>query len=305
MIINNDSLANVLGTIRMHYKDGLAERVKPLPMWAQEIPSTTKMEEFPITMLLATMREWIGGRIINGIDVKLLQMINRDFELSWGIPTNDMEDDKIGYIGPVFSQAGKNAANHPHKVAVDSLTANGDWLDGDAFFYATRAVGKSGTILNTIATALTEDSFNAAVLTMQSYLLPNGEPAEVNPMKLVVGPKNRVVAHEIVNQGPGATAANANAGAAVIEVNPRLVGDFDDYWFLMDEERFGPPVLITNRKTGPIIALDKPTDRTGFLGTASGTDGNVPGGVNVYGIHHRRVATPALPWAIYRGGTGA
>jgi phage major head subunit gpT-like protein len=300
MLINADTLTNLLGTMRMDYATAMQEAAKPMPGWVREMPSVTAYEDFPIAMFLATMRRWKGPRQFAGLDVKKLHIVNADHELSWAIPTNDLEDDKIGYIRPVMQQAGRNAANYPRKLCIETLRTNGLWLDGAAFYGTSRTVGNSGTLTNYATGALTETTFNTAYLALQNNLLPNGAPAGVVPTTLIVGPKNRTVAHGIVNQGPGATAANPNSGIVKVEVTPELVGTYDDYWFLVDENTFGPPVLWLNRKKGEIVAMDKPTDSTVFLGSiGDGVDGVVPGGVNCYGIHSRGEGALALPWAIY------
>ena len=153
MVINARTMDALLATMRKSFSDGMKQAVSSYERWAMDIPSNTKIERYPMTMLLSVMREWRGPRQIGNLVAKYLEVTNLDHEISWGIPTNDLRDDNIGYIQPVFAQGGQNTAAYWGKLAASALVANGNWLDGNAFFYATREIGKSSTIANYVTDA--------------------------------------------------------------------------------------------------------------------------------------------------------
>jgi len=318
MVINAATMNELLANMQLDFNQAYEQTQVTLGPWVTEVPNSGALGRYPMTMFLATMREWIGPRQFGHLLAEYLEVTNLDYELSWGIPTNDIEDDNIGYLGSVMTQGGRNAKANWGKIATAALTANGNWLDSASFFGDSRTIGESGTIDNYCTDALSESVFNTAYQKMQEYCAPNGEPMGILPDILMYGPKNRATAHEILHQGPGATAANANEKIVRGLLNPYLTGTYDDYWFLMatggappamgDADMpfvagGGPPVLLQKRKEGSIVAMDKPTDMTVFLGSvAPGVDtGTVPGGVNAYGIHHRGAAALTNPYWCYAG----
>ena len=302
MTINAATLATLFAGFNAALKSGFDMADTSYDRWAMSVPSKQAIERYPMALLLGSMRQCIGPRQIANLLAKYLEVTNLDYESSLGIPTNDIKDDNVGLYPSAFAQMGMDAKQNWPAIATAALTANGNWLDGSAFFGTSRTLGNSGTIANYVTTALAEATFNTAFQTMTSYKGTNGKPLGIRPRFLMVGPANRTVAHGIVNQGPGATAANANAGAVEVEVNPLLAdGTCDNYWFLLGDRGVIKPVMIQKREEGPLVALDRPTDSTVFLGTTGGEDGNVPGGVNVYGIHYRGAAALSLPVLAYAG----
>lgn len=299
MIVNGATLAALMTALNKSLQEGFDMADVSWERWCMSLTSTRAREDYGMALLLSSMREWIGPRQIQSLKQELLQVTNKDYEHSLGIPTNNIEDDNLAMVPPAFRAMGMDAKQLWPYLATMALVSNGNWLDGSAFFYASRSLN-GNTIANYVTDALSETTFNTAYTAMTSYVNHAGKPMAIVPKYLMVGPKNRTVAHGIVNQGPGATAANPNAGAAEVIVNPYLVSTYDDYWFLLAEKAGIKAVAVQKRKEGALVALDKPTDTTVFLGNV-GPDGTVPGGVNVYGIHYRGAAFPTLPILAYGG----
>lgn len=300
MVVNAEAMRTLLAGFRKSFDEGLKLADGKWENWGDTVPSNTALERYPITMFLAIMRQWVGSRQVANLVAKYLTVTNVDFELTVGIPMNDIRDDTLGYTRQGFQGIGRNAPLIWPRLATAALTANGDWLDGNAFFKADRTFG-AATIANYVTTALSAATFNTAYQAMCSYAAANGEPLEIIPNLLQVGPANRTVAHGIVNQGPGATAANPNVGLVDIEINPRLTGTYANYWFLMCTTMPIKPVMVQKRMEGPLVSLDGPTDDTVFWGSAAGNEGTIPGGLAVYGTHYRGAAAPTLPHLCYGG----
>jgi phage major head subunit gpT-like protein len=296
---------NTLTTLFTMFNDALARGLEMADVswqnWAMTITSGQSLERYPMLVLLSTMREWIGPRQFNSFKAQYLQVINRDFEHSIAVPTNTIEDDQLGLFPVAFQQMGMDATQLWPDIGTDALIANAEWLDGTAFFAAARTLN-GNTINNYTTDALSATTFTTAYDLMIAYAGYNGKPLGVKPMYLMVGPSNRTVAHGIVNTAAGgATAVNANEGLVEIIINPYLIGDYSEYWYILADRGAVKPVLMQQRKMGALIALDKPTDATVFLGTTGGEDGNIPGGVNAYGIHYRGEAALTLPPLAYGG----
>lgn len=311
MIINADNLKTLRQGLQNRFEAGL--RSKPpidLETFVTIVPSGTEIENYPMGAFLTTMRKWVGPRQIGNFQVGDLMVVNDDYEDSIQVPCNKVQDDKIGIFGSVAEGKGRQAMALWPRLATLALIANGKWLDGSAFFLTNRKFNKA-TICNKTTAVLSPDSFDAAYLTMSSYLGYDGEPLEIVPDMLRVGPSNRKMAFSILESQNVVTQGgtgdvyqqtdNSNRGLCQFQVDPRLVGDHADKWYLMCTNQPLKPVLVQKRKEGPLVALDKPTDLNVFAGTIDGENA-VPGGVYLYGVHYRGAAALALPHLCYGGG---
>ena len=289
MDINRGSMNALFTAVKAALALGLAMASLPAAEIAMEVKSSTKIENYPMTKLLSSMREWVGPRKVQDLKSELLAVVNGDFEHTIGIDRNDFEDDQMGLYTPMFQMMGQDANNLWGRLIKNAMVANGDWLDGEAFFGASRTYGNN-TIANYVTTALSETTFNTAYEAMMSYQNHADQAIGVVPDTLIVGPTNRTVAHGIVNQGPGATAANPNAGLVKVIVHPLLVGTYANYWFLGQFNGVVKPILLQKRKVGALTRMDSETAACVFEKNE-----------NQYGLHYRGAAALALPHLLYAG----
>lgn len=287
MDINRANLDSLYTGFTTKLQEGFGMAPRPFERFGMTVASSTSMETYGWLMLLSRMRKWAGDRIVQNVESELMTLVNEDYEHTVGVSRNDIEDDKLGIYGPLFQQLGADAAALWDRLALLALVGNGLWLDGAAFFGTTRKYG-GNTISNYATGALTETTFNTAYQTMMEYVGANDEALGVVPDLLVVGPKNRTVAHGIVNQGPGASSANPNAGVVDVLVHPRLVGTYDDYWFLLETKGPVKPVAVQKRKEGALVRWDRDTDECVKVHNR-----------NDYGVHYRGVAGLTLPHKAY------
>lgn len=311
MIINAENLAALGQGLNQNFREGLNA---PVPMdetrIATVVSSSTDIENYPMTAFADTISKWVGPRKIGTLIAKNLQVANDDYEATVAVPANAIKDDKIALYSQVAAGKGRQCRALWPKLAILALCTNGKWLDNAAFFGTTRKYGKA-TISNLVGAALSEATFNAGILAMQSYMSYTGEPLEITPDLLLVGPKLRTTAFDLVKAqnkisiaGTNTAAAavpNANAGLLDYLVHPQLVGDYDDYWFLLCTTGVVKPVLVQKRDEGPLVGLDRPTDANVFFGMTPGSDQVIPGGVYVYGSHYRGAAALTIPHLAYAG----
>lgn len=308
MIIN----AATLDTLRQGLNTRFAAGLQAAPPMdetkiATVVPSNTAIENYPMLAFLDSMRKWIGPRQFGVLTAKNLSVTNDDYEATVGVPANAIEDDQVGIYGTIAEGKGRQCRALWPNLAIDALLGNGNWLDGNPFFGTTRKFGKN-TISNYSTGALTATTFETAYQAMTSYLAHDGEPLMIVPDLLVVGPKLRTTAWNIVKNEWAATGTtntttaikNPNFNATDVLVSPKLVGTYDDYWFLLCTTGIVKPVLVQKRKEGPLVALDKPTDANVFFGTVDGKT-VVPGGVYVYGAHYRGASALTIPALAYGG----
>ena len=82
------------------------------------------------------LREWIGDRVIRNLSVHDWRIKNRKFESTIAVPRDALEDDTYGVFGPMISEMGREARDHPNEL-VFRLLANGfstACYDGQYFF---------------------------------------------------------------------------------------------------------------------------------------------------------------------------
>lgn len=98
------------------------------------VNSTTAVEVYPWLKSLPRMREWLGDRVIHGLEGADFSIKNRKFELTAGVPRDSIEDDTYGLYTPVYQEFGRSSREHPNEIAVEVLAANPRCYDGKTLF---------------------------------------------------------------------------------------------------------------------------------------------------------------------------
>jgi phage major head subunit gpT-like protein len=103
---------------------------------AMKTTSTGSEETYAWLGQLPNIREWIGSRVIQGLSVYGYTVKNRKFESTVEVARTDIEDDKIGVYGPLFSELGRRTAEHPDELIAELVAAGTrtNCYDGQFFF---------------------------------------------------------------------------------------------------------------------------------------------------------------------------
>lgn len=276
-IVNKDKLEALFTALNTAFKEGITlAEIKP-SSFSMVVPSTTKIEQYPILMMLSTIREWVGPRQVNTIKGEMLKIINRLFEHTLGIQRDDINDGTgLGMLPFVYKQMGVDAENLWGRLDIEALIANEKWLDGKNFFCADRTFEKS-VICNLTTNPLTAESYAAARLLMMNYKNHAGQPMGIVPNTLLVGPALEATAKKILENDKVTVAyqadtddatklnhiaeANPNYKTAAVEMNPQLTGVAANYWFLGKTNGVLKPVIIQKREAGGLIAWDTDHDQ--------------------------------------------
>lgn len=138
-IITSDTLEAAYTNFRADFEAGRLA-VQPLSdRFSMKVASVTKEETYSWLGAFNSLREWIGDRHLNGLTVSGFTIVNRDFESTVTVPSNDIDDDRIGVFSGAFKMLGEAAALHPDELVFDLVrkgsTQNG--YDGVPFFSAT------------------------------------------------------------------------------------------------------------------------------------------------------------------------
>jgi len=243
---------------------------------------------------IRSMREWVGPRVINNIKLGGLTVVNRPFENTIGVPVTALEDDEYGVFAPLIGMMGADGEALWKRLFIEALIGNGSWADGNPFFCSGRKLSDvSSTITNAVTTELSPAAFEAALKAIRKWKLFGGEPAEVTPTILLVGPDKEEAARLIlkaalVNDGNDVQVSNTLVDRVKLRVDTRIDGN---QWFVLAEKNGLQAFVIQKRKVAVLTRRDAATDSCVF-----------DKGEAQYGTDARGEAFGALPFLAYAGG---
>ena len=241
------------------------------------------------------IHEWVGARVINNAKLGKLTVVNRDFENTVSVPRNAIEDDQYGVYAPLIGMMGSDAENLWKKLCLEALLGNGEWADGNPFFCSGRVMGQS-TFTNAVTTAFSKAAVETAIAAIRAWTLYGGEPGEIRPDVLLVGPSLEASAKlvceaDLVAEG-GATVSNVSPAKALkVRVSQSLVGDHANEWYVLGDKNGVKPVGIQKRKLPVLTRKDADTDDNTFMRNEY-----------LYGVHARGEGFLTLPFLAYKGG---
>lgn len=288
------------------------ESKKYTPRWeryATRQTSDSRSNYYSAIIDAAKPREWIGERVVNGVHVIGAEVVNKKWELTYGIPREAIDDDLKGITRQAVSQirsGGAKFAKQPDKLCVAVLTGNTTCLDGLALFHASHKVNPadpaSSTFSNTDSGALTPAEAAEVRAAMMSMVDPAGDPInEGEDQVLLVPPALETIARRtaqadiIIDSGTATDNVQANVfkGAFTVVVEPRLgaaAGGSDTAWYMVDasdpEDR---AVIFQVREEVELVSLWNLTDPNVF---------NLD--EYVWGLRARHVAAAGNPKKIFR-----
>lgn len=136
MIITTGNLRALYVAFNAAFASGLGAAESQYNRIATVVPSTTKTNEYGWLGKFPKMREWLGDRVVNGMEAHGYSIKNKDFELTVGVDRNDIDDDNLGIYTPMMQELGQAAAENPDELVFALLKAGPSTLcyDGQYFF---------------------------------------------------------------------------------------------------------------------------------------------------------------------------
>lgn len=143
MIINQSSLSILFQGFSAFFSKGLESAPPHHLDVAMKTPSGAREEVYPWLGQFPSMREWIGARVANNLAVHSFAIKNRDFESTIAVSRNDIEDDRYNVFGPILTEMGEAAGEHPNQLVFGLIAAGFATLcyDGQNFFDTEHPVG--------------------------------------------------------------------------------------------------------------------------------------------------------------------
>lgn len=293
MIVNQANLHGLTVGYSTAYNKSFEATQSNYQKVATTVPSTTGEQDYKWLGQMPQMKEWIGEREVQSLAAYDYTIKNKPFEMTIGVPRDDIEDDKYGVYSPLFSNMGEAAALHPDNLVFGSMM-NGftaKCYDGKAFFATDHSMG-GNTYSNKSTAELSMESYKAARTAIMSIRGDKGKSLKLVPDLLVVPPALEETARLILEAEYIDGTSNVMKGTAKILVEPELA-EHPDYWFLLCTNRFLKPFIYQERKKIKFTSLTKDTDENVFMNNEFlyGADGRSNSG---YGF-----------WQMAYGSTGA
>lgn len=230
---------------------------------------------------LPSMKKWIGEKQLNNIAARSFEVVNDDFEQTFGLDRNKIEDDDFGIYTQSAELQGQAIARWPDEQMTAKLIAGTTQTcyDGQFFFDTDHPVDLDDTTQGTYANLLTTrpltlDNFAYAKAQMRKVKGESGRPLQVKPTVLMVGPDSeldalRILKASTINQVTKNAAGTENVAAAGVEnvyrgevelvVNEYLVDDTAGAWYLFSTDRIEP--LIWQVRKQPVrVPIVDPTN---------------------------------------------
>lgn len=257
-ITNQSILDTAAAMFHAKAEDVLSKRPPgPWQLFAN-VQSTSSITN-TINVLESSMvpRKWIGEKEYTDFYASSLSCTVESYEASFKIRRLNLTSDNLGMIGRGIDALLSDGGQLYDKVLHDVLVSNPTGYDGVALFSTSHPRGPSGGNQSNITTTALSFANHKAIMTAGASLRTSrSEPMGIGYTHLVVGPKNEFLAREICQANTRlqlATAAgaldpaasgvaaasipNVYAGSLTVVVDPRLVGDYDDYCYYIDASK--------------------------------------------------------------------
>src|SRR5882724_3247713 len=188
----------------VQYQRGYQKRRTYWQEYAWLSPSGTENKTYSWLAELPGMREWIGEKQVKNLSARAFQVVNKDFENTFGIDRNKIEDDEAGIYSQSAMLQGDVVARWPDDLVTAALIAGTTTLgyDGSFYFSNNHPVdvddSTQGTYSNLLTgTALNQANYAAAKAAMRSFKGESGKPLQVLPTMMMVGPSLEQTALEV------------------------------------------------------------------------------------------------------------
>ena len=206
----------------------------------RDFPSTTAANFYAWMEQIPGFREWVGDRVFKNVRGQKFEILNRDWEDSVSMARNEIEDDQYGVYTPLVQMMGEAWTLKKYQLVIAVLTGNPLCFTGKAIFADDHPYGDN-TVDNVVTSALTEATFNAAILAAAGWKFSNDELCRTRFTHLLHGPKLHEAAFHIVDAqfhvSGGVQIDNPNYKRVQRIELEDLSGDQDDYWYLIDASK--------------------------------------------------------------------
>lgn len=265
MIVNQANLHGLTVGYSTAFNKSFEDTQSNYQKVATVVPSSTKEQTYKWLGQMPTMKEWIGEREIQNLAAYEYTIKNEKFEMTYGVPRDDIEDDQYGVYTPLFANMGEEAARQPDRLVFGAMMKGFEekCYDGLPFFSASHKSGNR-TYSNLGDRRLDKESYIKARTAIMSVRGDKGNSLGLVPDLLVVSPAMEEAARLILEADVINGTTNVMKGTAKLHVEP-ILAEKPDSWYLLCVSRFLKPFIYQIRKKIKFVSLTRETDENVFM----------------------------------------
>jgi phage major head subunit gpT-like protein len=137
MIINNATLQALYINLKGEFQKAYQEAPSTFKPLVTQVPSSSASNVYGWLSQLSSLREWIGDKQLKNFESNNYTLLNKDFEDTFVIDRNTLEDDNgagVGQFGPRAAMMGAAAAAHPDQQVYAAVNAGDSTVCYDGQF---------------------------------------------------------------------------------------------------------------------------------------------------------------------------
>lgn len=247
-----------------------------------EVPFTTRALMIGWADKIPQVREWLGPRVIQNMNVHKQTVLANKYEVTMGIPEEDIEDDQVGLYVPQAKLIAEAMKRFPEKMLTKLIESNPNTYDGQPFYSDAHPIDTTGAIpgtqSNIVDAALSQQSLEDAIALLGSLKGSDGSPLglDLSQLTLMVPNQLRGLGMRLLNaefypelragaslgNGDVGTLSNIWKGAAKLVVNPWLTDQTAAYLFYTGSAL--RPFMHGTRRAPRFVAKTNPSDENVF-----------------------------------------
>ena len=135
MLLNTTSLRALYTGFSTAFQGGFDGVTPQYAEVAMTVNSTTAENQYGWIGQVPNVREWIGDRHVQNLDLHDYAIRNRSFEQTVGVFREHIEDDNLGIYSPLFQELGRAVAVFPDQLVWPLLKAGFSTLCYDKQFF--------------------------------------------------------------------------------------------------------------------------------------------------------------------------
>lgn len=183
------------------------------------------------------MQKWLGARVINRLRAEKHTLTTDWYANGIELDYDDVAEDRLGIVRPRIEDMAVMGPRKLDALSIDMYRNGfagslGLTYDGQFLFDSDHTADGGGVGVaqsNLLTGPLSSATYNAGITRMMQFVGTNGEPIEISPDTLLVGPTNQLVARQLLlAQFNAAGASNVDAHTMKAIVNARIT---DTRWF--------------------------------------------------------------------------
>lgn len=252
-LLDRAKLENAYITYSTIFDMALQNTAAIYPEITTVIPDAGPVNQFNWLGDMPVMQAWVGARIINRLRAEKHTMTTGWYANGIELDFDDIAEDKLGIVRPRIEMLAEMGPKKIDAVSIDFYVNGfngtlGLCYDGQYLFDTDHTADGAGSGIaqdNTQVGAFSSATYNAAIGKMMSFKSTNGEPLEIVPDTILVGPAQQLIARQLLTaQYQAGGASNVDAGTSRVIVNARISGAHASKWFLLALKYRIRPVLV-------------------------------------------------------------